>query len=144
MYRAGKDAEKWEFPAPVTRNGLATTFLESNQPMPTAYACAWSCPTLCNPVDCSPPGSSVHGISQARILEWVAITYSRGSSSPWTESVYLVSPALAGIFFTTVPPGKPQYWLKTKIYRILTHRQGCLLEHCLQKPKNGKQCKRCY
>ena len=41
---------------------------------------AQSCPTLCNPVDCSPPGSSVHGISQARILEWVAISYSRGSS----------------------------------------------------------------
>ena len=38
------------------------------------------CPTLCNPVDCSPPGSSVHGILQARILEWVAISFSRGSS----------------------------------------------------------------
>ena len=36
------------------------------------------CPTLCNPVDCSPPGSSVHGILQARILEWVAISFSRG------------------------------------------------------------------
>ena len=36
--------------------------------------------TLGNPMDCSPPGSSVHGISQARILEWVAISYSRGSS----------------------------------------------------------------
>ena len=45
-----------------------------------------SCPTLCNPVDCSPPGSSVHGILQARILEWVAISFSRGSSRPrdWT------------------------------------------------------------
>ena len=40
------------------------------------------CPTLCNPVDCSPPGSSVHGISQARVLEWVAISFSRGSSQP--------------------------------------------------------------
>ena len=38
--------------------------------------------TLCNPVDCSPPGSSVHGILQARILEWVAISFSRGSSRP--------------------------------------------------------------
>ena len=38
------------------------------------------CPTLCNPLDCSPPGSSVHGILQARILEWVAISFSRGSS----------------------------------------------------------------
>ena len=40
------------------------------------------CPTVCNPKDCSPPGSSVHGIFQARILEWVAISYSRGSSWP--------------------------------------------------------------
>ena len=39
-----------------------------------------SCPTLCNPMDCSLPGSSVHGILQARILEWVAISFSRGSS----------------------------------------------------------------
>ena len=39
-----------------------------------------SCPVLCHPVDCSPPGSSVHGILQARILEWVAIPLSRGSS----------------------------------------------------------------
>ena len=40
---------------------------------------AQSCPTLCDPVDCSLPGSSVHGISQAGILEWVAIPFSRGS-----------------------------------------------------------------
>ena len=40
------------------------------------------CPTLYDPVDCSSPGSSVHGISQTRILEWVAISFSRGSSWP--------------------------------------------------------------
>ena len=40
------------------------------------------CPTLCDPMDCSPPGSSIHGILQARILEWVAISFSRGSSQP--------------------------------------------------------------
>ena len=39
-----------------------------------------SCPTLCDPMDCSLPGSSVHRILQARILEWVAISFSRGSS----------------------------------------------------------------
>ena len=39
-----------------------------------------SCLTLCNPMDCSPPGPSVRGISQARILEWVNISYSRGSN----------------------------------------------------------------
>ena len=41
-----------------------------------------SCLTLCSPMDCSPPGSSVHGILQARILEWVANLFSRGSSQP--------------------------------------------------------------
>ena len=45
-----------------------------------------SCPTLCDPVDCNPPGSSIHGILQARILEWVAISFSRGSSQPRDQS----------------------------------------------------------
>ena len=44
------------------------------------YIVAWSCPTLCDPMDCSQPGSSVHGFLQARRLEWVAIPFSRGSS----------------------------------------------------------------
>ena len=43
---------------------------------------AQSCLTLCNPMDCSPPGSSLHGILQARLLEWVAISFSRVSSQP--------------------------------------------------------------
>ena len=43
---------------------------------------AQTCPTLCNPMDCSPPHSSIHGILQARILEWVTISFSRGSSQP--------------------------------------------------------------
>ena len=43
---------------------------------------AQSCPTLCDHMDCSPPGSSIHWIFQARILEWVAISFSRGSSWP--------------------------------------------------------------
>ena len=54
-----------------------------------AYMCvhAQLCPTLCDPMDCSLPRSSVHGIFQAQILEWVAISFSRGSSRPprdWT------------------------------------------------------------
>ena len=63
--------------------------------------CAQSCLTLCNPMDCSPPGSSVHGIFQARILEWVAISSSRGSSQPRNGPMFLVFPALAGRLFTT-------------------------------------------
>ena len=55
------------------------------------------CPTFCNPTDCNPPGSSVHGILQARIPEWVAVPFSRGSSWPWDQT--LVS-YIAGRFFT--------------------------------------------
>ena len=50
---------------------------------------AQSCPTLCDPMDCRLPGSSVHGISQARVLEWVAISFSRVSSQ--TRNRTLVS-----------------------------------------------------
>ena len=54
--------------------------------------CAQLCPTLCDPMDCNPPGSTVHGILQARILDWLAIFSSRGSSWPrdWTH-VFCVS-----------------------------------------------------
>ena len=52
----------------------------------TGPFCCWSvddlCPTLCDPMDRSPPGSSVHGIPQARILDWAAVSSSRGSSWP--------------------------------------------------------------
>ena len=58
--------------------------------------------TVCDPMDCSPPGPSVHGIFQARILEWVAMP----SSIP-NPGFKPASPTLAGGFFTTEPPGKP-------------------------------------
>ena len=61
------------------------------------------CPTLCNPMDYSLPGSPVHGIFQARMLEWVAISFSTGSS--WPRDQTHVSSLAAG-FFTTEPPGK--------------------------------------
>ena len=63
----------------------------------TMHVCAQSCLTLCDPVDCKPPGSSVQGILQARILEWVSMLSSRGSSQPRIEPT---SPVLAGRFFT--------------------------------------------
>ena len=59
------------------------------------------CLTLCDPMDYSPPGSSVHGILQARILEREAIPFSRGSSRPRDQIQSLMSPALAGRFFST-------------------------------------------
>ena len=72
-----------------------------------ASSVAQSYLTLCNPMDCSLPCSSVCGIFQARILEQVAVSSSRGSSNPETESASPASPSLAGQFFTTEPPGKP-------------------------------------
>ena len=71
-----------------------------------------SCPTLCDPVDCSPPGSSVHGVSQARILEWSAMPSSRGSSQPrdWTR-VYYVS-CIGRRFFTTSTSSAAQPFIK--------------------------------
>ena len=61
------------------------------------YVVAQSCPTLCNPMDCSPPGSSVHGILQERLVQWVAIPFSKGSS--WPRDQTQVS-CIAGRFFT--------------------------------------------
>ena len=58
-----------------------------------------SCPTLCNPMNCIPPGSSVHGTLQARILEWAAISSSRESSPP-RDPARISS--IAGRFFTTI------------------------------------------
>ena len=68
------------------------------------------CLTICIPMDYSLPDSdsSVHGISQARILEWVAMSFSRGSSQPEIEPTTPASPALAGGFFTMAPPREPR------------------------------------
>ena len=83
--------------------------------------CAQFYLTLCNPRDCSPPGFSVYGIFQARILEWVAISSFRGSSNPGIEPASLATPALAGVLFTTLPPGKPVVQVKATV------AQSCLI-----------------
>ena len=64
-------------------------------------------PTLSKPTNCSLPGSSVHGILQARILEWVAISFPGDLPNPGMELLCPVSPALAGGFYITDPSGKP-------------------------------------
>ena len=75
---------------------------------------------LCIPIDCSPQDSSVHGISQARILEWLAISSSRAFSDPGIELLSPAPAAPAGRFFTTEPPGKPiLLGLYSKISMIL-------------------------
>ena len=64
-----------------------------------------SCPTLCDPIDCILPGSSVHGILQARILEWVAVPFSRDLRN---TGIKLGSLVWAGTFFTTSATWKAQ------------------------------------
>ena len=66
-----------------------------------AVARALSCPTLCDPMDCNLPGSSVHRISQAGISEWVSFPSPGDFHHPEIKHATLASPALAGRFFTT-------------------------------------------
>ena len=66
----------------------------------------WSCPTLCSPMDCSPPGSSVQGILQIRILKWVAMPFSRGSFQ-LSDRTHVSYGSCIGrrVLFLLVPPG---------------------------------------
>ena len=85
------------------------------------YAClvAQLCPTLCDPMDSSPPGSSVPGILQARILEWVAMPSSRESSQPWDQ---IQISCIAGRFFAS--------WATREVYWLLLLLLLLSLELC--------------
>ena len=91
----------------------AYKFLTSLRASPNPLECMHAkslqpCSAFCDPMDCSPPGSSIHGISQARILEWVAVSFSRGSSHPRdrTSISYISCISRCG-FLPLAPPGKP-------------------------------------
>ena len=68
-----------------SQTGLRTYSLRLSWKVTILHVCAQLCPTFYDPVACCLPGSSVHGIFQARILEWVTISYSRDSPDPWVE-----------------------------------------------------------
>ena len=83
--------------------------------------CVWVsqlCLTLCNLMDCSLPGLSVHGFLQARILEWVAISFSKGSSNPGIEPG---SPELKADSLPSELPGKPPFTLDWYSYIFQTY-----------------------
>ena len=71
------------------------------------YVSAQSCLTFCDFLDCSPPGSSVHGTFQARILEWISISSSRESFPSSNQTLFAYICCIAGIFFATEPLEKP-------------------------------------
>ena len=77
-----------------------------------------SCPILCSPVDCSPPGSPVQGILQARILEWVAVPSCRGSCQTRDQTQVFCGSCIVGGFFTTEPPGKPVLYIVQPYHMI--------------------------
>ena len=83
--------------------------LDEKKKLPYVHICfccsvAKLYPNLCGPVVCSPASSSVHGLSKEKILDWVAISFSRKSFPPRDQTH-----CIAGRFFTTEPPGKPIY-----------------------------------
>ena len=88
-----------------------------------------SCLTLCDPMDCSRPGSSVHGLLQARILEWVAMPSSRGSSQPRIKPA---SPAVQVDSLPTEPPGKPTLYIRTSLVAQLVKRLFTMRETGVQ------------
>ena len=115
---------KWPAFVPRMNSVCAGSLITGNQMRPTrgSHTCSCSvtqlCLTLYDAMDCSPPGSSVHGISQVRILERIAIFFSGNLPDPRIEPESPTSPALTGRFFTTEPPGKspspPVIPIKTK------------------------------
>ena len=99
-----------------------------------------SCPTLCDPMDCSLPGFSVHGIFQARILEWVAISFSRGSS-PLRDQTQ-VSHISGTCFYPLSYQGSWWYW-ELDYKESSTPKNWCfwtvLLEKTLESPLDRKE-----
>ena len=103
---------------PPHRQGLPSTLI-------AVCVHARSCLTLCDPMDCSPPGSSAHRIFQTRILEWVAISYSRDLPDPGVESTSSSSPALAGRFLTTAhSEEKPGTFSSGPVVRVSPSNAG--------------------
>ena len=111
------DRQVWEFrpfPSAAPEQQGARTGREAGQHLLRSFKiqliflvhvlCAQLCPTLCDPTDCSPPGSPVRGILQARILEWVATSFSRGSSRPRDR---ILVTCFVGRFFPAEPSVKP-------------------------------------
>ena len=97
-----------EFSIPGVPNDMAGHLLVCDLSSCVCAKLLQLCPTLCDPMDCSPPGSSVHRILQARILEWVARPSSRGIFPTQGLNPHLsMSPALQEGSLPLAPPGKP-------------------------------------
>ena len=99
--------QPYRLPLPLLRFSILNNVYMETFLYLCARACMWLVVSDCGPTDCSPPGSSVHGILQERGLEWVAIPFARGSS--WPRDQTRVS-CIAGRFFTI--------WATVPLYRL--------------------------
>ena len=112
---------------------LVIYVFSSIHPVPTLCVCSvtQSSPIVCNPMDCNPPGFSVHGIILVRILEWVAIHSSKGSSWP-RDRTHVPCGSCIGrqIFLTTEPLGK-RYLHSMVLVTIMLQKLHCLQSFCL-------------
>ena len=107
----------WDSPGKNT--GVGCHFLLQCMKVKSESEVTQLCLTLCHPMDCSLPGFSVCGNFQARILEWVAISFSRGSSPPRCQTCISCVSCSTGGFFTTMPPEPPKNVLQSAYSSLL-------------------------
>ena len=101
---AGKTPVNWEVGCQTTQRTQTTSKHSGSKPFKhwSESDIAQSCPTLCDPVDCSPPGSSVHGILQARIPKWVAVYLLNTSADLWPKGCQFFH-AIVSLFARVTP-----------------------------------------
>ena len=119
--------------SPGKNTGVGCHFLLQCMKVKSESEVAQSCLTLRDPMDCSPPGSSVHGVFQARVLEWSAISTSRGSSPPNDRTCISSVSCITGRFFTAKLPQKPchmLYIINTHVPRWLSGGIHCQSKGC--------------
>ena len=93
---------------------------------------AQSCPTLCDPVNCSPPGAFVHGILQARILEWVAISFSNGDGGTLQKNITGMCGSAHRVWATLgLPPLTAHVLSRSTLLRLQNALQGNCLKWAL-------------
>ena len=105
----------------------------------TYEKCRWSrqsCLTLCDPVDCSPPSFSTHGIFQARVLEWVAIPFSRGSSPPRDQTQIFWTAGRCVIVWATQAHVQRE-WLQSFLFYFLLE-YSCFTMLCVSVVQQAK------
>ena len=123
----------WDSPGKNT--GVGCHFLLQCRKVKSESEVVQSCPTLCNPMDCSPPGSSVHGIFQARVLEWGAITFSVSFSGIPLRSLQFSSQtwnidSKQWVSLTFPPVNEFLLWHPIGVWSLLAHSlRGNSLPH---------------